>query len=146
MNKTLILGIAATALLSACTTMGERTFAFTHTASPADPQATGSARAVSMMNGMTETTLNLTGLTPGKTYAAHYHAFGPDSSTNPCASNGGVTAGFPNFTADGTGKATVTMTTETSKIAGDAGAYINVHYADNLATVPVCAPIKMNKG
>ena len=72
---------------------------------------------------MVSTTLTLSGLTPSKAYIAHYHAFGPDSSTDPCASNGPVTLGFPGFTADGSGNASVTVTGEMAKIAGDQGAH-----------------------
>ncbi|MBB5295664.1 CHRD domain-containing protein [Deinococcus metallilatus] len=136
-----------TSLLSACTMMGQpKTFTFRHNPIAADPQAAGSAQVMTQAGGMVTTTLTLTGLTPGKTYAAHYHAFGPDSNTDPCASNGPVTVGFPSFTADAAGRASTTVTSEMAKIAGDQGAYINVHYGDDLKVVPVCAPLKMTKG
>lgn len=157
MGKTLVVGLAVTSILSACTMMGQpRTLTFKHNPISADPQAAGTAQvAMDMMmrdgmmsraSGMVTTTLTLSGLTPGKTYASHYHAFGPASNTDPCASNGPVTVGFPPFTADANGRATVSVTNERAKIEGDQGAYINVHYGDNLAIVPLCAPIKMTKG
>lgn len=94
---------------------------------------------------MLTTTLNLTGLTPGKTYAAHYHAFGPDSATDPCASNGPVSVGFPSFTADAAGRATVSVTSDPAKTAGNLGAYINVHYGDDLQVIPLCASIRTSR-
>ncbi|MFD1730855.1 hypothetical protein ACFSC4_06810 [Deinococcus malanensis] len=57
-----------------------------------------------------------------------------------------MTVGFPPFTADASGRATVSVTNEMAKIAGDQGAYINVHHGDALSVVPLCAPIKMVKG
>ena len=85
----------------------------------------------SVSGSMVSTTLSLSGLTPGKAHIAHYHAFGQDSSTNPCASNGPVSVSFPNFKADASGNASVTLKTDMSKIEGDKGAYINVHYASD---------------
>ena len=99
----------------------------------------------SVTGDMVSTTLSLKGLTPNKAYIAHYHKFGIDSSTDPCASNGPVTAGFPPFTADAKGTASVTMKTDKAKIAGDEGAYINVHYASDPSVVPICAPVKLVK-
>ncbi|MFC4425948.1 CHRD domain-containing protein [Deinococcus navajonensis] len=147
MGKTLVLVTGMVTLLSACTMMDQpKSLAFRHNAVTADPQAAGTAQVTTRPDGMVTTTLVLTGLTPGKTYAAHYHAFGPDSSTDPCASNGPVSVGFPSFTADASGRATTSVSSEMARIAGDLGAYINVHYADDLKVVPVCAPIKMTKG
>lgn len=146
-GRTVVSGMALASLLSACTMLGQpKTLAFRHNPIAADPQAAGSAQVMTKADGMVTTTLTLTGLTPGKTYAAHYHAFGPDSSTDPCASNGPVTVGFPNFTADAVGRGTTMVSNEMAKIAGDQGAYINVHYGDDLKVVPVCAPVKMTKG
>ncbi len=144
----IVLGMAATALLGSCSMMmgaGGSTYTFKHNPNAADPAAGGKAVATTK-DGMVSTTLTLSGLTPSKAYIAHYHAFGPDSSTDPCASNGPVTLGFPGFTADGSGNASVTVTGEMAKIAGDQGAYINVHYASDPSVVPICAPVKMTKG
>lgn len=147
LGRNVVSGMAVVSLLSACTMMGQpRTLTFRHNPIAADPQAAGSARVMTKANGMVTTTFTLTGLTPGKTYASHYHAFGPASNTDPCASNGPVTVGFPPFTADANGRGTTSVTNEMAKIAGDQGAYINVHYGDDLKVVPVCAPIKMTKG
>ena len=142
----MLLGMAATTLLGSCSLFGlPTTYLFKHNAVTADASAAGNAVA-SVSGGTVSTTLSLTGLTPGRAYIAHYHAFGPDSGTNPCASNGPVTVGFPNFTADASGNASVTVKTETAKIAGDQGAYINVHYASDPSVVPICAPVKLVKG
>lgn len=141
------LAIATAALLGSCNMMlGQAsTFAFRHNATTADPSAMGRA-VVTRDATMTSTTLSLSGLTPNKAYIAHYHAFGPASNTDPCASSGPVTLGFPDFMADASGNASVTVKGETAKIAGDLGAYINVHYASDPSVVPICAPVKMTKG
>ncbi|TSA83865.1 CHRD domain-containing protein [Deinococcus detaillensis] len=143
-----ILGMAAMSMLGSCAMMMAKptTYTFKHNAVAADPSAMGTAAVMADSAGMSKTTLTLSGLTPGKAYIAHYHAFGPDSSTNPCASNGPVSVGFPNFTADAAGSATVMLSADMTKIAGDMGAYINVHYASDPSVVPVCAAIKMTKG
>ena len=122
------------------------TYTFKHTANAADPSAAGVALANTDSTNVNVTTvLTLTGLTAGKAYIAHYHAYGTASNNDPCASNGPVTVGFPNFTADASGNATVTLTTEVAKIAGDAGAYINVHFASDPSVVPICAPVKVSR-
>ncbi|GAA4008221.1 hypothetical protein GCM10022631_20300 [Deinococcus rubellus] len=147
-GSNIVLGMAAMSLLGSCAMMMAKptTYTFKHNAVEADPSAMGTAAVVADGMGMSKTTLTLSGLTPGKAYIAHYHAFGPDSSTDPCASNGPVSVGFPNFTADATGSAKVMLSTDVSKIAGDLGAYINVHYASDPSVVPLCAPVKMAKG
>jgi len=129
----------------ATTAAAAATYTFKHNPIAADPSAAGTAVATTTGTDVT-TVLTLTGLTAGKEYISHYHAFGPASSTDACASNGPVTAPFPNFTADASGNATVTMTTAASTIAGDMGAYINVHYASDASVIPICAPVKMTKG
>ena len=143
----IVLGMATTALLGSCSMMmgGGTTYTFKHNPNAADPAAVGKAVAT-MKDGMVSTTLSVSGLTPGKAYIAHYHAFGPASSTDPCASNGPVTLGFPGFMADAGGNAAVTVSGDMAKIAGDMGAYINVHYASDPSVVPICAPVKMTKG
>lgn len=146
MKTPLLLSLPLAAALSACTMMGPpTTLTFKHNPVTADPQAMGTAVVTTGMDGMLTTTLNLMGLTPGKTYAAHYHAFGPDSATDPCASNGPVTVGFPSFTADAAGRATVSVTSDPAKTAGNLGAYINVHYGDDLQVIPLCAPIRSSR-
>lgn len=143
----IVLGMATTALLGSCTMMmgGGTTYTFKHNANAADPAAMGKAVAT-MSGGMVSTTLTVSGLTPSKAYIAHYHAFGPASSTDPCASNGPVTLGFPGFMSDASGNASVTVSGDMTKIAGDLGAYINVHYASDPSVVPICAAVKMTKG
>ncbi len=145
-----VLGMAAMSLLGSCAMMMAKptTYMFKHKAVDADPAAMGTASVMTdgLAMSMSKTTLSLSGLTPGKAYIAHYHAFGPDSSSDPCASNGPVTVGFPNFTADSAGNASVMLSAEMTKIAGDLGAYINVHYASDPSVVPICAPIKLVKG
>ena len=145
MRHKIVLGIAGPLLLGSCALFGlPTTYIFKHNPNQADPSAVGNAVA-SVSGDMVSTTLSLSGLTPGKAYIAHYHAFGPDSSTNPCASNGPVTVGFPSFTADVGGNASVTVKTEMVKIEGDKGAYLNVHFASDPSVVPVCAPVKLVK-
>ena len=145
-HKIALLGIAGPLLLGSCALFGlPTTYLFKHNPNQADPSAGGNAVA-SVSGSMVSTTLSLSGLTPGKAYIAHYHAFGPNSSTDPCASNGPVTVGFPGFTADAGGNASVTVKTEMTKIAGDNGAYLNVHYASDPSVVPICAPVKLAKG
>ncbi|WP_309573081.1 CHRD domain-containing protein [Deinococcus sp.] len=143
----IILGIATTALLGSCSMMmgHSMTYTFKHNANAADAGAMGKAVA-STKDGMVSTTLTLSGLTPSKAYIAHYHAFGPDSSMDACASNGPVTLGFPGFMSDASGNATVMVSGDMAKIAGDMGAYINVHYASDPSVVPICAAVKMTKG
>lgn len=133
---TLLLGIGAAA------TVPTQVHMFKHTAERTDPKAGGRAVVRPAGTNMLETTLTLTGLTPRKAYAAHYHALGPGASSDPCASNGPVTLGFPPFTASATGRATVKVTAEASKLAGNAGAYINVHAASDLKVVPLCAAVR----
>ncbi|THF68353.1 CHRD domain-containing protein [Deinococcus sp. Arct2-2] len=144
----IVLGMATTALLGSCSMMmgmGGTTYTFKHNPNAADPAAMGKAVAI-RKDTMVSTTLTVSGLTPNKAYIAHYHAFGPASSTDPCASNGPVTLGFPSFTSDASGNASVTVSGDPAKIAGDMGAYINVHYASEPSVVPICAPVKMTKG
>ena len=103
--------------------------------------ASGNAKKVLLVDGSTATTLSVTGLTPLTQYAAHYHAKGTASS-GACASAGGITEGFDSFTTDGNGSGNVKLLSETSKITGTAGAYINVHLASNLSSVPLCADLE----
>ena len=56
-----------------------------------------------------------------------------------------VSVGFPNFTVDVSGNASVTLKTDMSKIEGDKGASINVHYASDPSVVPICAPVNLVK-
>jgi superoxide dismutase, Cu-Zn family len=145
--STIVLGLTAMMTLGSCTMMNKPVgYTFKHKAVDADPAAAGTANVTLDNGGVSTTTLTLSGLTPGKAYISHYHAFGPASSTDSCASNGPVTVGFPNFTADSMGMASVVLTTDMAKIAGDAGAYINVHYASDPSIIPICAPVKMVKG
>lgn len=141
-----VIALVGTLLLGSCGLFGlPTTYLFKHNATPADPSAGGNAVA-SVSGSMVSTVLSLSGLTPGRAYIAHYHAFGPASNTDPCGSNGPVTVGFPDFTADASGHASVTMRTEKARIEGDKGAYINVHFAGDPSVVPICAPVKPIKG
>jgi superoxide dismutase, Cu-Zn family len=103
--------------------------------------ASGNAKKVLLVDGSAATTLTVTGLTPLTQYAAHYHAKGTASSSA-CASGGAITEGFDSFTTDASGSGSVKLLSETSKITGSAGAYINVHLASSLATVPLCADLE----
>lgn len=84
--------------------------------------------------------LTLRGLTPSTPYVAHYHALGPASS-DPCASNGPITLGFPAFKTNAQGQVTVLIRADPARISGTLGAYVNVHTAANLAVVPLCASV-----
>ena len=84
--------------------------------------------------------LTVRGLIPNTPYVAHYHALGAASS-DPCASNGPITLGFPAFRTNAQGQATVLLRADPARISGTLGAYINVHTAANLAIVPLCAPM-----
>lgn len=117
-------------------------YIFKHQVVPNDPKASGRAVVRAVDARTSETTLTLSGLTPKQAYAAHYHALGPQTNTDPCMTNGPVTLGFPPFTASAAGRATVKLTAEASKVAGNAGAYINVHKANDLKVVPLCAAIR----
>lgn len=141
----LLFGIALTAAALA-QTGSVRLYTLTHTSNPADPKATGRVTVKTIDATTSETTLTLAGLTPGVAYAAHYHALGPSViDNNPCTSAGSVTLGFPTFKASTTGRATVTVRAERARLTGDEAAYINVHRADNLASIILCAPlIKIN--
>jgi superoxide dismutase, Cu-Zn family len=103
--------------------------------------ASGNAKKVLLVDGSTATTLTVTGLTPLTQYAAHYHSKGAASSSA-CASGGAITEGFESFTTDASGSGSVKLLSETSKITGSAGAYINVHLASSLAVVPLCADLE----
>ncbi|MFC4425949.1 cupredoxin domain-containing protein [Deinococcus navajonensis] len=116
-------------------------YRFTHSAVPNDLKAAGQVVIRAIDARTSETTLTLAGLTPHKAYAAHYHALGPQTSADPCQTAGPVTLGFPPFTASSTGRATVRLTAPSATLAGNAGAYINVHLADDLKVVPLCAAI-----
>ncbi|THF68352.1 hypothetical protein E7T06_16975 [Deinococcus sp. Arct2-2] len=85
-------------------------------------------------------TLTLRGLTPGRAYAAHYHALGK-ASAEPCASQGPITLGFPAFKANARGQATILLRADPARIAGTLGAYVNVHTASDLTVVPLCAAL-----
>lgn len=84
--------------------------------------------------------LTLRGLTPNTAYVAHYHALGPASS-EPCASQGPITLGFPSFKTNAQGQATVTLRANPARIQGTLGAYVNVHTASDLKVVPLCAAL-----
>ncbi|ULH17850.1 plastocyanin/azurin family copper-binding protein (plasmid) [Deinococcus sp. KNUC1210] len=84
--------------------------------------------------------LTLRGLTPSTPYVAHYHALGAASS-DPCASSGPITLGFPPFKTNAQGQATVLLRADPARISGTLGAYVNVHTAVNLAVVPLCASV-----
>ncbi|WP_052351656.1 plastocyanin/azurin family copper-binding protein [Deinococcus pimensis] len=132
----LILGGLA---LTSAQTPTARTFMFRHNLTTVDPKAAGTARVRLLEGDTTETVLTLRGLTPNRAYAAHYHALPAGTRGDPCASNGPVTLGFPSFEADTHGAAIVTLRAPASRLAGVAGAYINVHDAANLTVIPLCA-------
>ena len=84
--------------------------------------------------------LTLRGLTPNTPYVAHYHALGAASS-DPCASNGPISLVFPPFKSDAQGQGLALLRAVPARISGTAGAYVNVHTADDVAVIPLCASV-----
>lgn len=103
--------------------------------------ANGNAKKILLSDGTTATTLTVNGLVPLTEYVAHYHTKG-SASASACLSNGAVTEGFGSFTTNASGNTTVQLLSDTTKITGSAGAYINVHLASSLSTVPLCADLE----
>lgn len=85
------------------------------------------------------TTLVLSKLTPRGSYVAHYHALPSGHVGPPCASKGPVTVAFPSFTSDEDGHATVTLRAPEASVAGNAGAYVDVHPVTDSSLAPLCA-------
>ena len=102
--------------------------------------ASGQLTVRTLSSTSSASVLSLRGLTPSTAYVAHYHALGPASS-DPCASNGPITLGFPAFRTNAQGQATVLLRADPARISGTLGAYIDVHTAANLAIVPLCEPM-----
>ncbi|WP_309573080.1 plastocyanin/azurin family copper-binding protein [Deinococcus sp.] len=102
------------------------------------PSGQLSVRAISAAQSLS--VLTLRGLKPDTAYVAHYHALGPGGG-EPCASNGPVTLGFPAFKTDARGQATVSLRADPARLRGTLGAYVNVHAASDLTSVPLCAAV-----
>ncbi|WP_407543445.1 cupredoxin domain-containing protein (plasmid) [Deinococcus radiomollis] len=115
------------------------TFPFKAVGTPAS-SASGQLTVRTLSSTSSVSVLTLRGLTPSTPYVAHYHALGPASS-DPCASNGPITLGFPAFRSNAQGQATVLLRADPARIKGTLGAYVNVHTAANLAVVPLCASV-----
>jgi plastocyanin len=115
------------------------TFPFKPQGTPAS-SASGQLTVRTLSAASSVSVLTLRGLTPSTPYVAHYHALGAASS-EPCASNGPITLGFPPFRTNAQGQATVLLRTDPARISGALGAYVNVHTAANLAVVPLCASV-----
>jgi superoxide dismutase, Cu-Zn family len=149
MNPSRLAIVLPTALLafalSGCNVSSSATFTGSAKQYNFTPQggstASGTAKKVLLSDGSTASTLSVTGLLPSTLYVAHYHKKGLVSSSA-CASNGDITEGFGTFTTDATGNASVPWLSATDKISGSAGAYINVHLATSLTTVPLCADLE----
>ena len=120
------------------------TFPFKALGTPTD-RASGQLTVRTLSPQSTASVLSLRGLTPSTAYVAHYHALGPASS-DPCASNGPITLGFPAFRTNAQGQATVLLRADPARISGALGAYVNVHTAANLAVVPLCASVLRASG
>lgn len=106
-----------------------------------EPQAAGQLTVQTLSSGRTESLLSLSGLTPQTAYAAHYHALGAQMGASACDSDGPVTLGFPAFKSDAQGRASVKLSAAPNVLAGKAGAYVNVHLASDLASIPLCAAV-----
>ncbi|WP_189093383.1 plastocyanin/azurin family copper-binding protein [Deinococcus ruber] len=89
---------------------------------------------------MSISVLTLRGLTPNTAYVAHYHSLGTASS-DPCASNGPISLVFPPFKSDAQGQGLALLRAVPARISGTAGAYVNVHTADDVAVIPLCASV-----
>lgn len=133
--------LAALTLTSTVLAAPLQVFPFRHSAAGVDPAASGRLTVRQVDARTSESVLTLTGLTPQAAYAAHYHALGATNRLDPCDSDGPVTAGFPSFKASAQGRATVVLRADPARIAGQAGAYVNVHTAGDLAVVPLCAAV-----
>jgi plastocyanin len=84
--------------------------------------------------------LILRGLTPNTAYVASYHTLGPASS-DPCASDGPVTLGFPDFKTGSQGQATVLLRADPARLRGVLGAYVDVRSAASPKVVALCASV-----
>ncbi|TSA83864.1 hypothetical protein FNU79_11605 [Deinococcus detaillensis] len=117
-------------------------YPFRHNLPPTlEPQAAGQLTVQTLASGRTESLLSLSGLTPQTAYMAHYHALGAQPGASACDSDGPVTLGFPAFKADAQGRASVKLSAAPNVLAGNAGAYVNVHLASDPASVPLCAAV-----
>jgi superoxide dismutase, Cu-Zn family len=145
LRSALLLSALVAIGLSACNTSETATFTGSAKQYVFTPQggstANGSAKKILLSDGTTATTLTVNGLVPLTQYVAHYHTKG-SASSNACLSNGGITEGFGSFTTNASGNATVQLLSDTNKLSGSAGAYINVHLATSLTTVPLCADLE----
>lgn len=105
------------------------------------PQAAGTARLTDLSSGDRATTLTMTGLRANTAYVAHYHSRGTANATDVCRSNGPIVGGTigGTFTSDASGNLTMRGLQALSALQG--AAYINVHEAESLPTVPLCAPL-----
>lgn len=122
-----------------------QTYVFKHgELSTTDPIGAGFIKVILLSPDKSESTIYVRGLAPNTAYMAHYHALGPKSDAlfrTPCESNGPITLGFPAFKADARGRAIVKLSANPATIAGGAGAYINIHRADDLGDIPLCAVV-----
>ncbi|PTA67940.1 hypothetical protein [Deinococcus arcticus] len=107
--------------------------------------AAGTVDYVDLTGGDRRTVLTMTGLKPGVSYVAHYHARGAaaPAGTGDCASSGPI-VGTPStigmaMPASPNGTLTLKGLQDTSTLS--TAAYINVHEANALAVVPLCADI-----
>ncbi len=105
------------------------------------PQAAGQLTVRALDAGRSESVLILSGLTPGSAYAAQYHALGGQAGASACDSDGPVTLGFPAFTADAQGRASVKLSADAAKLSGKAGAYVHVHLASGPTGAGLCASL-----
>ena len=121
------------------------TFPFKAVGTPGAGGASGQLTVRTLSPTSSISVLTLRGLTPGTPYVAHYHALGAASS-DPCASGGPVTLGFPAFRTNAQGQATVLLRADPARISGSQGAYVNVHTAANLEVVPLCTAVLKASG
>ncbi|WP_415791722.1 hypothetical protein [Deinococcus saxicola] len=102
----------------------------------------GTAKYIDLNTGDRATTLTATGLKADTKDLAHYHMMGIASTTDACASNGGVLNGMIGdaMMSDANGALTLKGLQNIAALGG--AAYINIHEAAALSVVPLCAPLK----
>lgn len=100
---------------------------------PADQDASGTAR-FTLDNHVLTVEINMTGLTPKTSHAAHIHA-------GSCTNQGKVLYDLPVITADANGKAMLTTKIQNIETIPANGWYVNVHRTTDLANQTGFDPI-----
>jgi hypothetical protein len=135
--------------LNACSLTGSSTFTGTargyNLSSQDGSTSSGTVKRAFLSDGSTATTLSLTGLTPKARYTAQYRTRGNEDAPA-CELRGEVTASFETFTADALGNATVGLLSQTSSLAGEASAAVDVRRAEQPERAFLCADLLETEG